>query len=85
MTMADRSYEVALNKWKDEGGIRPQLRPDGISTRCDSLWYTPAEFAISEAMVAVERIPGGSAALTEAITLLAKAQALVADHVEGIA
>ena len=83
MTMADRSYEVALNKWMEFGGIRPQLRPDGIPTRIDSLWHTPAEKAITDAMAAVERHPGGSLALTEAIMLLAKARDRVADHVEG--
>lgn len=83
MTMADRSYEIALNKWIEEGGPRPRLRPDGIPTRIDSLWQTPAEIAINNAMAAVECHPGGSLALTEAVTLLSKARDLVADHVEG--
>ena len=81
--MADRSYDIALNKWKEEGGIRPHLRPDGIQTRIDRLWQTPAELAISEAMDAVERHPGGSIALTEAGILLRQARDRVADHVEG--
>jgi hypothetical protein len=83
MTMADRSCEIALGKWMEFGGIRPYYRPDGIPTRIDSKWHTPAEAAIIAAMVAVERHPGGSPALTEAVTLLARARDRVADHVEG--
>ena len=83
MTMADRSYEIALNKWMELGGIRPKLRPDGFPTRCDRYWKTPAELAIDDAMEAVERHGGGSLKLTEAVTLLGKARDCVADHVEG--
>ena len=82
MTMADNCYEVERNKWKEEGGIRPHLRFDGIPTRCDRNWKTPAERAIDDAMEAVER-HGGSLKLTEAVTLLSKARDCVADHVEG--
>jgi hypothetical protein len=44
---------------------------------------SPAELAITAAMVAVEEA-GASVALTDAVTLLAKARDRVADHVEGI-
>ena len=80
--MEDRSCEIALNKCKEEGGIRSHLRPDGVPTRIDQLWQTPAELTIGEAMMAVER-SGGSIALTEAVNLLSKARDRVADHVEG--
>ena len=76
------SYETALNGWKRDGGHRPVARPDGIPTRIDQNWLSPAELAISSAMQAVEEA-GGSVALTEAITMLSAAKALVADHVEG--
>jgi hypothetical protein len=75
-------YEAALAAWKESGGIRPAKRPDGIPTRIDLHWLTPAEIAICDAMTAVEAA-GGSRALTDAITLLAQARDRVADHVEG--
>ena len=75
-------YEVALAKWKQEGGTRPKLRPDNIPTRIDLNWMTPAELAILKAMQAVEET-GGSVALTDAVTLLAQARGRVADHVEA--
>ena len=74
-------YE-ALAAWKANGGPRPLTRPDGIPTRIDMKFMTPAELAITEAMRAVENIAGGSPALTEAVTLLGKARDRVADHVE---
>jgi hypothetical protein len=75
-------YETALAKWKQDGGQRRRLRPDGIPTRIDRNFLTPAELAILDAMAAVEAA-GGSVALTEAITLLQKARDRVADHVEA--
>lgn len=83
MTMKDNRYEVEREKWKKEGGPRPHLRFDGIPTRCDRFWKTPAELAIDDAMEAVERHSGGSLKLTEAVTLLSNARDCVADHVEG--
>ena len=75
-------YEAALAAWKQSGGPRPAKRPDGIPTRIDLNWMTPAERAIRDAMAAVEAA-GGSIALTDAITLLAQARDRVADHVEA--
>ena len=65
------------------GELRPHLRPDGIPTRCDKQWMSAAELAITEAMYAVERTPGGSYPLTEAVCLLSQARDRVADHMEG--
>ncbi len=79
--MSER-YEAALTAWKQNGGPRPAKRPDGIPTRIDLNWMTPAERAIRDAMAAVEAA-GGSIALTDAITLLAQARDRVADHVEA--
>lgn len=82
---ADRAadpYFAALDAWKKDGGARPVRRPDGIPTRADMQWMTAAELAIREAMQAVEAA-GASVALTDAVTLLSKAQDRVADHVEG--
>ena len=75
-------YFAALDAWKKDGGARPVRRPDGIPTRADMQWMTAAELAIREAMQAVEAV-GASVALTDAVTLLSKAQDRVADHVEG--
>lgn len=75
-------YFAALDAWKKDGGPRPVRRPDGIPTRADMQWMTAAELAIREAMQAVEAA-GASVALTDAVTLLSKAQDRVADHVEG--
>ncbi len=75
-------YHAALDKWKTEGGARPAKRPDGLPTRIDVQWMTPAELAIRDAMLAVENA-GGSVALTDAITLLSTARGRVADHVES--
>lgn len=61
---------------------RPKLRDDGVPTRCDTSLMSPAELAITAAMVAVENA-GGSVALTDAVTLLSKARDRVADHVEA--
>ncbi len=74
--------DVTLDAWKKDGGVRPKKRPDGIPTRIDRLWLTPAELAILDAMKAVENA-GASFALTDAVTLLAMASCRVADHVEG--
>lgn len=62
---------------------RSHTRPDGVLTRYDQRFWTAAEDAIAVAMLAVE-VAGASAALTDAVTLLAKARDRVADHVEGI-
>lgn len=78
------AYTAALDAWKKDGGIRPSKRPDGIPTRIDQQWMTPAELYIASAMEAVERV-GASVAITDAVTLLAKARERVADHVEGVA
>jgi len=78
----DDAYSVALAAWKKDGGVRPTKRPDGVPTRIDMNWLTPAERAILDAMGAVENA-GGSPALTDATTLLMKALERVADHVEG--
>ena len=82
---ADRAanpYYAALDAWKKDGGLRPAKRPDGIPTRCDVQWATDAERAIMDAMALVEKC-GASAALTDAVMLLSKAQDRVADHIEG--
>lgn len=79
---ADNDYDLALSAWKTDGGTRPAKRPDGIPTRIDMNWLTPAETAILEAMEAVEK-SGASTALTDAALLLIKALERVADHVEG--
>lgn len=78
----DQSYATVLITWKRDGGPRPKKRPDGISTRCDRQFMTPAELAITDAMHAVEHA-GASEALTDAVTLLSKARDRVADHVES--
>lgn len=75
-------YAAALAAWKQNGGPRPAKRPDGIPTRIDLNWMTPAERAILDAMYAVEEA-GASPALTDAVTLLAQARDRVADHVEA--
>lgn len=75
-------YFAALDKWKSQGGNRPAKRPDGLPTRIDRQWKTPAELAIDQAMEAVENA-GASVALTDAVTLLSKARDRVADHAEG--
>lgn len=74
---------TALVEWVSSGGPRPKLRPDGVPTRIDLYWYSAAEKAIYTAMGAVEKT-GASPALTEAVALLAKAQARVADHIEAV-
>lgn len=76
-------YEKILDAWR-AGSItpRPEKRPDGIPTRIDRNWHTSTEEAITKAMYEVENM-GGSAALTDAVTLLSKARDRVADHVEG--
>lgn len=79
--MVDMTYIKSLTEWKVDGGPRPQNRPDGIPTRADHHWHTPAEEAICEAMTAIEKL-GASEDLTEALMLLAKARNRVADHVE---
>lgn len=66
-----------------KGTPRPATRPDGWPTRAAVEWWSLAEKAINDAMLAVEATPGGSPALTEAVTLLAKARSRVADHIEG--
>lgn len=81
--MVDTAYIKALTAWKVDGGLRPQKRPDGIPTRADTQWMTPAELAITEAMAAVEKA-GASEALTDAVTQLGYARERVADHVEGL-
>jgi hypothetical protein len=57
-------------------------RQKGIPRRIDCLRHTPAEKAITEAMYAVEHA-GASTALSDAVTLLAKARDRVADHVDA--
>ena len=81
--MIDAAWEKhkAAGPWNGEG-LRPHLRPDGVPTRIDLRWMTGAERAISDAMSLVENA-GGSPALTDALTLLARACSRVADHVEG--
>lgn len=64
-------------------GNRPHLRDDGIPTRSDVRWDTPAEVSIRRAIAMVEAA-GASPALTEAVNFLSKAHDCVADHVEGI-
>lgn len=66
-------------------GFRPAKRPDGWPTRNAVEWWSDGEKAIAEAMRVVEHIPGGSRALTDAVTLLASARGRVADHVESCA
>jgi hypothetical protein len=81
MTEKD-AYTEALRDWrKNPTEARPKKRPDGILTRFDLQWMTPAERAITDAMHAVEKA-GASAALTAAVNLLSQARDRVADHVE---
>lgn len=61
---------------------RAKQRLDGIFTRADSQYWTPAEWSIYFAIHEVERA-GASTALTDAVILLGKARDRVADHVEG--
>lgn len=63
---------------------RPPRREDGFPTRNSILHFTAAERAIYDAMHEVEKA-GGSPQLTEAVTLLSKARARVADHIEQVA
>lgn len=79
----NEEYYTALAVWKRDGGARPAKRPDGIPTRIDLNWMTPAERAIRYAMAVVEAA-GGSPALTDAVALLAQARDRVADHVEAV-
>lgn len=58
------------------------LQVDGWPRRSRVDYWSPAEHAISAAMRVVEEA-GGSLKLTEAVNLLAKAQACVADHIES--
>lgn len=62
---------------------RARMRADGIPTRCDVQWMTPAELAISAAMRAVEGA-GASEHLTAAVLLLGQARDRAADHAEGL-
>ena len=73
---------TALTTWKTGGGARPATRPDGIPTRIDMHWMTPAELAITDAVLAVEAA-GASPALTSAVMLLLQARERVANHTEG--
>lgn len=75
-------YNAALAKWRSGDDPRPHKRPDGIPTRIDLGWRTPAESAIDAAIEAVEAA-GASTALTDAVTILSRARNRVADHVEG--
>ena len=52
--------------------------------RCDVLRMTPAELAILNAMIEVEKV-GADERLTTAVTLLEKARNSVADFVDGVA
>lgn len=52
-----------------------------IPRRCFINRLTPAELAIREAMIAVEKV-GADPLLTEAVVLLGKAQDKVADYVD---
>jgi hypothetical protein len=61
---------------------RQHLRSDGIPTRNDMRYMTPAELAILEVVQTVEGL-GASPVLTKATVLLSHARDLVADHVEG--
>lgn len=76
-------YDAALAEWKSTGGPRPHLRPDGVPTRADLQWMSEAERAIL-AVVAIVEKSGASTALTDAVILLGKARAHVADHVEAM-
>lgn len=52
--------------------------------RNDLLEMTPAELAIREAVLLVERLPPDTR-LTEAVVLLGQAQSKVADFIDGVA
>lgn len=78
------AYADALAAWASgKQQFRQKNRPDGIPTRCDIQWMTPAELSITKAIASVEDA-GAGAALTDAVTLLSKARDRVADHVEGV-
>lgn len=57
---------------------------DEIQRRARLDLNTPAERAVYDAMLEVEKLPA-DVRLTEAVTLLGKARDLVADYVDGIA
>jgi hypothetical protein len=78
---ADCAYAPVTSK-KEPILPRPKLRPDGWPTRSSVQHMSPAELAIRDAMLVVEDA-GASLALTDAVTLLGKAQERVADHMEG--
>jgi len=61
---------------------RPSNREDGIPTRVDQRYWSPAERAIFAAVLEVEA-SGADPALTDAVNLLAKARDRVADYYEG--
>jgi hypothetical protein len=61
---------------------RPAFRPDGIPTRRDARYWTPAEYAIHKAIAEIEKM-GASTELTSAITYLNDALELVADQAES--
>ena len=61
---------------------RKKLRDDGIPTRQDMRMMTPAELAIVDAGIAIEKL-GCDERLTRAVALLVDARNLVADFVES--
>lgn len=54
-----------------------------IPRRCRVDLYTPAEAAIRNALIEVEKV-GADVRLTDAVNLLSEAQNAVADYVDGI-
>ena len=62
---------------------RQKKRDDGVPTRADEMLQTGAERLIGSSIRYIEERLPPDARLTEAQTLLAKAQELVADYVES--
>lgn len=61
----------------------PDTIPKDPLRRCDTAKMSPAELAIYEAMIAVEKA-GADTRLTRAVILLGEARDRVADFVDGV-
>lgn len=71
--MRDLTRQINTNKTMDQ---------EVIPRRIDQQRWTPAETAIFNAMQEVEKMPASNT-LTDAVTYLAQAKELVADHVDA--
>jgi hypothetical protein len=81
-------YEGCRHLWENETTFRKwlaklkELMEENIPRRCRIDQMTPAEKAILDAAMEVEKA-GAHPMLTKAVELLAKAQTAVADFVDG--